>query len=151
MHAFGAMAQLFWTMIAVNVALPFLTLWFRRVRMSPVAMLVISLLVNVGMWINASSSWSARRFATHSRSDWGSYRPGWPEVAIASATFAAFALLYLIFSKSLPLISLWEVKEGWRVDRWRRTGVIEVESDVPVLEPGDAVGVSATATSGART
>ena len=30
---------------------PFLALWFRRVRTSPVALLGISLLINVGMYI----------------------------------------------------------------------------------------------------
>lgn len=147
-HVFGGLAPLFWTMIAVNVALPFLTLWFRRVRTSPAAMLVISLLINVGMWIERFLIVVGSPIRNALSFDWGNYRPGWPEVAIASATVAAFTLLYLIVSKTLPLISLWEVKEGWRVDRWGRTGVIEVESDVPVVEPSNADG-SAAAT-GAR-
>ncbi|MHB0980935.1 MAG: NrfD/PsrC family molybdoenzyme membrane anchor subunit [Thermoleophilia bacterium] len=50
-HLAGSFAPLFWTMMAANVAVPFLFLWFRRVRTSMAAMMVISLLVNIGMWI----------------------------------------------------------------------------------------------------
>lgn len=142
LHVFGSMAPLFWTMIAVNVALPFLTLWFRRVRRSPGAMLVIALLINVGMWIERFLIVVGSPVRNGLSFDWGAYRPGWPEVAIAASTFAAFALLYLLFSKAIPLISMWEVKEGWRIDRWQREGVIELESDVPLLVSADMTGAA---------
>lgn len=133
-HLVGSSAVLFWTMMTVNVGIPFLFLWFRRVRTSMAAMLVISLLINVGMWIERFLIIVSSTSVNSLSYNWGSYTPQWPEIAIATATFAAFALLYVIFSKALPLISLWEVKEGWRVDRWQREGLVEVESDVPVPE-----------------
>ena len=129
-HLVGHSAVLFWTMMVGNVAVPFLFLWFRRVRTSMAAMLVISLLVNVGMWIERFLIVVTSPMINSLSFDWGSYTPQWPEIAIASATFAGFALLYVLFSKALPLISLWEVKEGWRVDRWRREGLVEEETDV---------------------
>jgi len=145
MHMFGSMAPLFWTMLGVCMVLPFLTLWFRRVRTSPGAILVISLLINLGMWIERFLIVVTSPMRNAVSFDWGTYRPRWPEIAITVATFAAFTLLYLLFSKAFPLISLWEVKEGWRIDRWRREGVMEVESDVPSIEPaaGTATGVAA--------
>src|SRR5665811_1390008 len=51
LHIFGAMAPLWWFMVVVNVLLPFFTLWFKRVRRSLPTMLVITLLINMGMWI----------------------------------------------------------------------------------------------------
>ncbi|MCZ7664996.1 MAG: polysulfide reductase NrfD [Thermoleophilia bacterium] len=139
LHTVGAMAPLFWAMIVVNMAVPFLFLWWRRVRTNMAAMLAISLLVNVGMWIERFLIVVTSPMRNSLSFDWGGYRPGWPEIAIVSATFAAFALLYVIFSKLLPLISTWEVKEGWRIDRWQREGVVELETDVPTLsEPGGA-------------
>lgn len=143
-HLVGPFAPLFWTMMVANVAVPFLFLWFRRVRTSMAAMMVISLLVNVGMWIERFLIVVTSPMINSVSYDWGSYTPQWPEIAIALATFAAFALLYLIFSKALPLISLWEVKEGWRVDRWQREGIVEVENDLPAPAAGPAVGSAGT-------
>ena len=130
--------------MAANVAIPFLFLWFQRVRTSMVAMLVISLLVNVGMWLERFLIVVGSPAINSVSYDWGGYTPQWPEISIAVATFAAFALLYLVFSKALPLISLWEVKEGWRADRWQREGIVEVEDELPALEASPAVGSAGT-------
>jgi molybdopterin-containing oxidoreductase family membrane subunit len=38
------------------------------------------------------------------------YTPTWVELAITAATFAAMAMLYLMFSKLFPIIAVWEFK-----------------------------------------
>ena len=43
---------------------------------------------------------------------WGSYSPRPTEIMIMIATFAAMALLYMLFSKFVPIISIWEMKVG---------------------------------------
>ena len=43
---------------------------------------------------------------------WGSYSPRPTEITIMVATFAAMALLYMLFSKFVPIISIWEMKVG---------------------------------------
>jgi molybdopterin-containing oxidoreductase family membrane subunit len=43
---------------------------------------------------------------------WGSYTPQWPEIVIFASSFAAMALLYLLFTKFIPIISLWELRVG---------------------------------------
>jgi hypothetical protein len=43
---------------------------------------------------------------------WGTYTPQPPEIVIMVATFAAMALLYTLFSKFVPIISIWEMKVG---------------------------------------
>jgi molybdopterin-containing oxidoreductase family membrane subunit len=43
--------------------------------------------------------------------DWGVYQPTWVEWSITAASFAAFALLYAVFSKVFPIVSMWEVRE----------------------------------------
>jgi molybdopterin-containing oxidoreductase family membrane subunit len=47
---------------------------------------------------------------------WGSYLPRWPELVIFGSSFAAMALLYLLFSKFIPIISIWEMKVGEHPD-----------------------------------
>ncbi|MEK7310140.1 MAG: NrfD/PsrC family molybdoenzyme membrane anchor subunit [Planctomycetota bacterium] len=43
---------------------------------------------------------------------WGSYTPSWVELSITVAALSVMALLFLIFAKVFPLISVWEVEEG---------------------------------------
>ena len=44
--------------------------------------------------------------------DWGSYSPSIVEILIVTETFAFVALGMLLFSKFLPLIPLFDIKEG---------------------------------------
>jgi hypothetical protein len=43
---------------------------------------------------------------------WSSYRPQPVEILITIATFAAMVLLYTLFAKLVPIISVWELKVG---------------------------------------
>jgi molybdopterin-containing oxidoreductase family membrane subunit len=72
-----------------------------------------SLLVDLGMWLE--------RFTivvpTESRPQLGLYtigvyQPTWVEWAITAAAFAGFALIYALFVKVFPIISIWEVAEA---------------------------------------
>ena len=43
---------------------------------------------------------------------WGTYSPTPTELFIMAATFAAMVLLYTLFAKFVPIISIWELKAG---------------------------------------
>ncbi len=43
---------------------------------------------------------------------WGTYRPRPVEILITISTFAAMSLLYVLFAKLVPIISIWELKAG---------------------------------------
>ena len=43
---------------------------------------------------------------------WGTYSPTPVELFIMAATFAAMVLLYALFAKFVPIISIWELKAG---------------------------------------
>ncbi|MDA8414589.1 MAG: polysulfide reductase NrfD [Desulfobacteraceae bacterium] len=98
-------------MLLGNSLLPITALCFKRVRRSIGAMLVITLLVNVGMLIERfliivpSLSHKNMPFV------WGSYRPSWVELSITAAAFAGFALLYAFFVKLFPMVALSDVRE----------------------------------------
>lgn len=129
----GAPAPLFWAMIAFNLVVPFWTMIFKRLRSSVAVILVVSLLVNVGMY--------AERFLivvpALSRGrlpyNWGAYQPTWVEVSITAAAFAGFSLLYILFTKFFPVVSIWEVKEGLSEPAASR--VVQVE-----MPPGEVAG-----------
>lgn len=42
---------------------------------------------------------------------WGAYFPSWVEVWITVAAFAGFLLLFALFSRFFPIVSVWEVTE----------------------------------------
>jgi len=82
-------------------------------RQRPVASIVIaSLLVNVGMWLKRYIIVVPSMALPLTRSEWATYRPTWVEWSITAAAFATFILLYTLFAKLFPLISLWEVREA---------------------------------------
>jgi hypothetical protein len=42
---------------------------------------------------------------------WGLYVPRWPEISIVFGSLAWFFLLFMVFAKIFPVVSMWEVKE----------------------------------------
>jgi len=98
-------------MLLGNSLLPITALCFRKLRRSIGVMLTVSLLVNVGMFIERfliivpSLSHKNMPFV------WGTYRPSWVEISITAAAFAGFALLYTLFAKCFPMVAVTDVRE----------------------------------------
>ena len=42
----------------------------------------------------------------------GRYLPSWIKLSIMAGTFAGFIALYMIAAKFVPIVSIWEIKEG---------------------------------------
>jgi len=105
----GHYAPYFWTMMFLNFAVPFVLLGIRRLRTIASAT-VASVAVLIGMWIErfviVVPTLAIPRLSAAS----GFYTPTWVEVAITAATFAAMAMLYMIFAKLFPMIAVWEFK-----------------------------------------
>ena len=98
-------------MLFGNSIFPIIALCFKRLRRSIRAMLVVSLLVNVGMFIERfliivpSLSHKNMPFV------WGSYRPTWVELSVTAGAFAGFALMYTLFAKTFPMVAVTDVRE----------------------------------------
>ncbi len=111
----GEYAPAFWIMAAGNFVLPVVLLSMRRLR-TITGCVVASVGVVVGMWLErfliVIPSLSYRQLPY----TWGSYAPGWTEILVMVATFAAMALLYCLFVKVVPIISIWELKAGNDMD-----------------------------------
>jgi Ni/Fe-hydrogenase subunit HybB-like protein len=107
----GRFAPLYWTMLACNFALPFVILSMRRLR-TITGCVIASLAVLIGMWIERFLiivPSLAHKYLPYS---WGNYQPQPVEIVITVSTFAAMMLLYVLFSKFVPIISIWELKVG---------------------------------------
>jgi molybdopterin-containing oxidoreductase family membrane subunit len=107
----GEYAPLFWTMVLLNFVLPFPLLTIRKLR-GVTATVIASCGVLVGMWLERYLIVVPSLARKGSPYSWGDYTPELPEIMIMIASFAAMALLYTLFSKLAPLISVWELKAG---------------------------------------
>jgi molybdopterin-containing oxidoreductase family membrane subunit len=98
-------------MLLGNSLLPITAMCFKRLRRSIGVMLVVSLMVNVAMFIERfliivpSLSHKNMPFV------WGSYSPSWVEISVNLAALAGFALLYTLFAKLFPIMALTDVRE----------------------------------------
>ena len=68
--------------------------------------------VVVGMWLERFLIVVPSLSHKYLPYSWGHYRPRPVEIIIVLSTFAAMTLLYTLFSKFVPIISIWELKVG---------------------------------------
>lgn len=104
-------APWFYGMLACNLAIPFGVLLWRRGR-TPLGCFIASLAIVVGMWIERFTIVVPTLTRPSLGPAHGAYTPTWNELAIMAGSLALFALLFLLFFKLFPAISLWEVEEG---------------------------------------
>ena len=109
-RATGWMSPFYWAMLFCNVAVPLL-LVFRRVRRSLVLLFVISILVNIGMWLERFVIFVGSLSHDFMPHNWHEYAPTWVEVSITVGAFAWFLFLFFGFAKTAPAVSISDVKE----------------------------------------
>ena len=107
----GSFAPLYWTMIACNFVVPFTILAIRKLRTIR-GTVVASFAVCIGMWLERFLIIVPSLGHKYLPYAWGVYRPQPVEILITCSTFAAIALLYVLFTKFVPIISIWELKAG---------------------------------------
>src|SRR6267142_18746 len=107
----GSYAPLYWTMVTANFILPVLILSFKRLR-TIAGCVIASFGVVLGMWLERFLIIVPSLSHKYLSYSWGHYRPRLPEILLLISTFAAMVLLYVIFSKLVPIISIWEMKIG---------------------------------------
>lgn len=109
-RAFGYYRIAYWLSLFCNIVVVQL-LWFKSIRRNVVALFIISLLVNVGMWyeryvIVVSSL--ARDFMP---SAWHVFIPTIWDFALLFGSLGLFFLLFLLFVRTLPVIAISELSK----------------------------------------
>lgn len=117
----GSLAPFFWLQMTANV-LPVFFLAFKKIRTTPKYLLIFALLVNVGMYTERVLIVVGNLQRNYLPFDWGTYKPTWVEISIVAMTFAGFTLLYALFSRIIPYVPVWEIKEGRLRYSLRRIG-----------------------------
>jgi Ni/Fe-hydrogenase subunit HybB-like protein len=107
----GSYAAQFWTMVTTGLIIPGVILvlpWTRTIK----GIVTASVLINIGMWLmryiiivpTLSSPYLPVPPGVRD-----TYLPTWVEWSITAGGFAVFGLMYVLFSKVFPIISIWEM------------------------------------------
>jgi len=106
----GPYGPVYWAMLTCNVLVPQL-LWFRRVRLSVPALLLLSLVINCGMWMERFLIVVTSLHRDYLPSSWGMFYPTMWDWITLFGSIALFVWLFLLFVRFLPLISIAEMRE----------------------------------------
>jgi Ni/Fe-hydrogenase subunit HybB-like protein len=108
-RATGPYWPTFWTLITCNVLVPQI-LWWRRVRRSAIALWGISLLVNVGMWVERYVIVVTSLHRDFLPSSWGMFSGTKWDWSTFIGTIGLFFALVFLFVRYLPAVSMTEMK-----------------------------------------
>jgi len=108
-RAFGPYWWAYWTMVSCNVICPQL-FWFKKIRTSMIAVFIISIFVNIGMWFERFVIIVTSLHRDYMPSNWAYYSPTWVDIWQFVGTFGLFMTLFLLFMRFLPTIAIGEVK-----------------------------------------
>ena len=107
---FGFYAPLYWEMILFCAVAPLLMI-SKKFRTSFVAMLILSLAINIGMYTERFLIIATTLSRQYLPGYWRVYVPSLVEISILVGSVAMFVTLFLLFVKIFPSVSIYEVKE----------------------------------------
>jgi len=105
----GPYAVFYWSLIAINAAMIQL-FWFRRVRNNIPLLFVLSLLVNVGMWLERFIIIVTSLHRDFLPSSWDIYTPTRWDFAMFAGTIGLFLSLFFLFIRFLPALAMFEMR-----------------------------------------
>ena len=115
----GEFAPYFWAQVVFCFAIPFIILVFRRTR-TVAGTVIAGISVNVGMWLERLTIIVPTLTRPRTSIAVVTYAPTWVELAIMAASAAGIILLYVLFTKFFPIVSIWEMEETEEMEerRW---------------------------------
>jgi len=99
----------YWLLITCNVILPQL-LWFKRLRTNIPALFVMSLIVNLGMWLERYIIVVVSLHRDFLPSSWGIYAGSIYDWSMLFGSMGLFLTLLFLFVRFLPMISIFEMR-----------------------------------------
>jgi molybdopterin-containing oxidoreductase family membrane subunit len=106
----GHYAVLYWLLISCNVVIP-QALWSARVRHNVYALFALSLVINVGMWLERFIIVVVSLHRDYLPSAWRNYAPTFWDWSTFIGTIGLFTALMFLFIRFLPMISIFEMRE----------------------------------------
>jgi len=105
----GDYTMQFWGMIVCNALIPQL-FWFRKIRRNWIWLLLISLSINIGMWLERYNIVITSLSKDFLPSNWASYTPTIIDIGVFAGTIGLFACGVLLFMRYIPMMAISELK-----------------------------------------
>ena len=128
----GRFAPYFWGMFLFCFVIPLPILSIKKTR-TPSGTLIASFSVIIGMWLERYIIVVPTLTNPRLPNEVVIYFPTWVEWSILAGCISFFILLYMVFTKIFPIVSIWEVQEG------REKSIAEVRERIKTYLPGISV------------
>lgn len=106
----GPYAVAFWALIFCNGLVPQL-LWFKKVRLNVIVLFIISIVVNIGMWLERFVIVVTSLHRDFLPSSWDMYAPTKWDWMLYAGTIGFFFFAMFLFIRWIPMIAIFEVRE----------------------------------------
>jgi Ni/Fe-hydrogenase subunit HybB-like protein len=106
---FGNYWYMYWALILCNGVIPQL-LWFKKVRMNIPLLFAISIIVNIGMWLERYVIIVTSLSRDFLPSSWGMYAGTMWDWMTYIGTIGLFVWLLFLFLRFVPMISMFEMR-----------------------------------------
>jgi len=99
----------YWLLVLTNIVIP-QSLWFFKVRTNLVLLWCVSMVINVGMWLERFVIVVVSLTRDFVPSSWGTYWPTIWDWATYLGTIGLFMTLLFLFIRALPMITIFELR-----------------------------------------
>jgi Ni/Fe-hydrogenase subunit HybB-like protein len=106
---FDQYAVISWLLVFCNVLTP-QVLWSKRLRYNQPALLIVSSIVLIGMWLERYMIITTSLSRDFLPSSWGMFHPTFWDYATYFTSIGLFLVMFLLFVRVAPLISMSELR-----------------------------------------
>jgi len=118
----------FWALIFCNMIAP-ITLWWKKLRRNIMWTFILSIIINIGMWFERFDIIVLCLSKGRTPSTWAMFSPTFVDVGIFIGTIGFFFVLFLLYSRSFPVIAQAEVKSILKLSGDRYKAMREAHGD----------------------
>ena len=142
----------YWAMMSCNVFSPQF-MWFKKLRTSIMFSFFISIIVNIGMWFERFVIIVTSLHRDYLPSSWTMFSPTFVDIGIFIGTIGFFFVLFLLYSRTFPVIAQAEVKtilksSGEHYKNLRESGKSLVGAGIDARTSGGQVKKASTVSNG---
>jgi molybdopterin-containing oxidoreductase family membrane subunit len=105
----GPYWYMYWTLIFCNGLVPQL-LWIKKIRLNVAILFIISIIVNIGMWLERYVIIVTSLHRDFLPSSWGMYQGSRYDWSFYLGTMGLFLTLFYLFIRVLPMIAIFEMR-----------------------------------------
>src|SRR5262249_2476210 len=105
----GPYATTYWSLLLCNIVVP-QALWLKRVRTNVLVLFVLSIIGNIGMWLERFVIIVTSLHRDFLPSSWGMFQPTFWDFSTFFGTIGLFLALLFLFLRFLPMISIFEMR-----------------------------------------